>query len=117
MELFQISVFEGVLSGLILAAIIGLWAIMRRFVKDQRAVNEANRNFIRSQQRAEIVRYFRIVVEQGQPITIEEMDHITSCYASYSANGGNGTGKLMYERIQEFACIATCAPKKKGDES
>lgn len=62
---------------------------------------------MRSQQRAEIVRYFRIVVENGDPITMEEMEHLDACYNAYHANGGNGTGTLMYEKIKEHVHLVT----------
>lgn len=109
MGMFQISVFESVIGGVTLAAILGMWAMLRHFIKEQRKANEANKLFIRSMQRAEIVRYFRIIVEQGNPITPTEMEHIDSCYEAYHENGGNGTGTLMYNRIKEYVKLMTSA--------
>ena len=36
-----------------------------------------------------------------------EMEHLEACYGAYHANGGNGTGTLMYERIKKCAVIVT----------
>lgn len=107
----QISIFESVVAGLTLAALIGMWAMLRRFIKEQRTVNAANKRFVRSMQRAEIVRYFRIVVEQGNPVTTEELEHLDSCYNAYHDNGGNGTGTLMYKRIIDHAYLVTKLPE------
>ena len=117
MEPFSISVFEGVLSGVTLAALLGMWRMIRHFVKDQKEVNETQRAFIRSVQRSEIVRYFRIVVEQGNPITIEEMEHLDACYDAYHANGGNGPGTLLYEKIKQHVHLVTQADDEKKGEA
>jgi len=61
------------------------------------------------------VRYFRIVVEQGNPITPTEMEHIDSCYESYHENGGNGTGTIMYEKIKEYLRLITTATTEGGN--
>ena len=110
-----LSVIASVLSGVVLAALLAIWGILRRFVKEQMAQNEAQRQFMRSQQRAEIVRYFRIVVEQGKPITLEEMEHLDACYDAYHKNGGNGTGTLLYERVKEYAVVVTQFDAKEGN--
>ena len=107
LEMLQINVFESVMTGLILAALLGLWAMMRGFIKEQRKANETNSLSIRSMQRAEITRYFRMVVEEGKPVSPEEMSHLEACYEAYHENGGNGTGTLMYERIRANAKIVT----------
>lgn len=98
--------------GLAVEAVVGLvttgtLAYLVRFVKEQREVNRANALANRSMQRDVLFRYFRIVVEQGVPITPEEFDHVGSCYAAYHENGGNGTGTLMWERIKENVRIDT----------
>jgi hypothetical protein len=102
-----LSIIASVLSGIVLAALLGIWSSLRRFTKEQREQNEAQRQFMRSQQRAELVRYFRIVVENGDPITMEEMEHLDACYNAYHAHGGNGTGTLMFERIKEHVHLVT----------
>lgn len=102
-----LSILASVISGVVLAALLGIWRVLHGFVKEQREQNEAQRQFRRAQQRAEIMRYFRLVVEQGEPVTIEEMEHLDACYSAYHANGGNGTGTLMYERIKQYARIVT----------
>lgn len=102
-----LSILASVISGIVLAALLGIWRILHSFVKEQREQNTAQRQFMRSQQRAELVRYFRIVVENSEPITMEEMEHLDACYNAYHANGGNGTGTLMYERIKEHVHLVT----------
>ena len=103
----QISILGGVLSGVILAAVLGMWAMMRGFIKEQRQVNEANRQANCSMQREVIYRMFRDHVERGEPMAPHELDHLNEVYGAYHANGGNGTATLMYERIKEFARIST----------
>lgn len=106
-SIFQLNVFENVVN-VILAAMIGaLWSYLARFVKEQREANSRNAESIKSMQRAELTRYFRMVVEERKPVSVEEMEHLEKCYEAYRANGGDGTGRLMYERICENACIVT----------
>lgn len=100
------------LISLIVSALVGIVVgdMYRRLVKftaEQRKVNAANAMANRSVQRDVLYRYFRIVVEQGQSITPEELEHINRCYTAYHENGGNGTGTTMYERIKEHARINT----------
>ena len=101
------GVLATVLSSVTVLAIGALGKMLTSFVREQRAVNESNTMFQRSMQRAEIMRYFRIVVEQGNPISPEELTHVESCYKAYHDNGGNGVGTLMYERICEHARLVT----------
>ena len=101
------GVVATVLSSVTVLAIGALGKMLTGFVREQRGVNEANAAFQRSMQRAEIMRYFRIVVEQGNPISPEELTHLESCYKAYHDNGGNGVGTLMYERICEHARLVT----------
>jgi len=89
--------------------------MLKKFIKEQRKANEANKMFIRSMQRAEIVRYFRIVVEQGIPITPAEMEHVDRCYESYHESGGNGVGTIMYEKIIEHLRLTTTATTDGGN--
>lgn len=107
LEGIGISVFESVMAGVTVAALLGMWAMLRGFIKEQRKANEANRLSIRSMQRAEITRYFRMVVEECKPISPEEMSHLEACYEAYHESGGNGTGTLMYERICANAKLVT----------
>jgi len=78
-----------------------------KFMEEQREQNAKNNEFYRSMQRAEINRYFRIVVEQNKPISPEELAHLEKCYEAYHANGGNGVGTIMYQRICEYAKLVT----------
>lgn len=106
-SLFQMNVFEAVVN-VILAAMIGaLWNYLAKFVREQREANFRNAESIKSMQRAELTRYFRMVVEERKPVSVEEMEHLEKCYEAYRANGGDGTGALMYERIQKCAVIVT----------
>ena len=101
------SIVGTIVSGISVAALVGMWTMFRRFIKEQRTANSLNRDSIRSIQRAEIIRYFRLVVEEQQPVSTEEMEHIEACYNAYHNSGGNGTGTLMYEKIRENARIVT----------
>ena len=112
---FQISLFEAIVTSILTAGMLSMFAMIWRFIKEQREVNEANRRFIRSMQRAEIIRYFRIVVEQGQPITSEEMDHLHDCYNAYHDSGGNGSGTFMYKKIIAHARLVTTAKDGEDD--
>lgn len=106
-SIFQMNVFENVVN-VILAAMIGaLWSYLARFVKEQREANKRNSESIKSMQRAELTRYFRMVIEERKPVSVEEMQHLEKCYEAYRANGGDGTGALMYERIRKYAVIVT----------
>ena len=106
-NLMQMNMVETVVNVLLTVMIGGLWAYLVRFVKEQRKANKLNADSIRSMQRSEITRYFRLIVEEGKPVTVEEMEHLEKCYTAYHDNGGNGTATLMYERIKEHAIIVT----------
>ena len=106
-QVFQMNVLENVVNLILAAMISGLWAYLVRFAKEQRKANKLNADSIRSMQRAEITRYFRLIVEERKPVTVEEMEHLEKCYTAYHDNGGNGTATLMYERIKEHAVIVT----------
>ena len=108
-SLIQVPVFETVIGGVTLAAVLGMWTMMLAFIKKQNAVNKATKSFIHSQQRAEIIRAFQRHVEDGKPITPEEMEHLDKCYAAYHSDGCNGTGTFMYERIKKSATLVTRA--------
>ena len=106
-QIIQMNVMENVVNLILAAMISGLWAYLVRFVKEQRKANKLNADSIRSMQRSEITRYFRLIVEERKPVTVEEMEHLEKCYTAYHDNGGNGTATLMYERIKEHAIIVT----------
>ena len=96
-----------VLTAIIGIVVTGLAKQLTSFIKEQRKVNEANAMANRSVQRDVIFRYFRIIVEQQQPVTPEEYEHISRCYNAYAANGGNDTGTLMWHKIQENVKLDT----------
>ena len=103
----QVSIFETLIGGVTLAAVLGMWSMMLVFFKKQNAVNAANKAFQRSQQRAEIMRAFQRHVEDGHPISPDELAHLEDCYKAYHESGGNGTGTFMYERIKKYAVLVT----------
>lgn len=104
---FQMSVFGDVLGGVTLAAVLGMWGMLVGFIKKQSAVNKVNKEFMHSQQRAEIMRAFQRHVEDGKPITLEEMEHLDKCYEAYHSDGCNGAGTFMYERVKRHAVLVT----------
>ena len=106
-SIVQMNMVETIIDVLLTTIISGLWVYLARFVKEQRKANKLNADSIRSMQRAEIARYFRVVVEEHKPVTIEELEHLDKCYNAYHEGGNNGVGTLMYERIKEHALIVT----------
>lgn len=103
----SINVLNLILNATVGFVATGTLGYLAHFAKEQRQVNKANALANRSMQRDVLFRYFHIVVEQGMPITTEEMEHIDRCYTAYHDNGGNGTGTLMYERIKATAKLDT----------
>lgn len=106
-ETHAISIASSIVSGVTLAGLLFIIRMLKGFIGEQREVNSRNKEFEKSMQRAEINRYFRIVVEQGHPVSPEELSHLEASFEAYTAAGGNGTGKLMYGRILEHAKIVT----------
>lgn len=103
----ELDVIALVLTTIIGLVVTGLYRQMTVFVKEQREVNKANVLAQRSMQRDVIYRYFHKAVELRQPLTPEEYKHVNDCANAYRANGGNGTGTVMWERIREHAIIET----------
>ena len=104
MGIEQLNVLITSVIGLITS---GTAAYLGKFVHEQREVNKANVLAQRSMQRDVIYRYFHKAVELGQPLTPEEFKHVNDCANAYNANGGNGTGTVMWDRIREHARIET----------
>ena len=104
---FIIDIIALVISTAVGLIVGSMYKSMKDFFGEQREVNKANALANRSMQRDVLFRYFRIVVEQGNPITPEEYEHIERCYTAYHKNGGNGTGTLMFEKIKQHAIIDT----------
>lgn len=46
--------------------------------------------------------YLKLVLNGDGTITQDEFDIVTQTYKSYSALGGNGRGKKMYEEIEKL---------------
>lgn len=110
-----ISILTGVLTTLLGALMLAMFRRLSRFEKDQRQANRLNAESIQSMQRAELMRMFERVVEDGRPVTVEEMEHVEACYAAYHASGGNGTGTMLHDRIVQHAIIVT-KPRKEGTD-
>ena len=102
MELLSIA-----LDVLITAVVIPLLKKVVELSNAMREADKRNREFEMSMQWAEIVRAFQRHVEDGKPISLEEMEHLDKCYEAYHASGGNSTGTLLYERIKTHAKIIT----------
>jgi len=103
----SLEIISLALTTIIGLAVAGLYSQFIKFVKEQHSANKANMLACRSMQRDVLFRYFRIVVEQGVSITPEEFNHIKQCYTAYHKNGGNGSGTLMWKRIEENVKIDT----------
>ena len=107
MSVFILQIVEGVFIGVLTAAIIALCKLMFSMRAEQRTTSDKMQMSILSMQKAEILRMFQRIVEDGKPVTLEEMEHLEHCYNAYTAAGGNGTGALLYNRILEYAVIKT----------
>ena len=105
--LLEIDIFQIILTSLIGLFVAALWGMMVGFIKEQRKVNRANIKANRSLQEAQLIALFHKVVELQEEITIEEFNAGKECYDAYHANGGNGAGTQMWERIRECARIRT----------
>jgi len=102
MESFQVMV-----DAVLVAIATGTLSYLVKFVKEQRRVNAANEQANRAMQRDVILRYFAKAVEHKEQLSVQEMECLEATYSAYSANHGNGTAKLMYERIKEHARVKT----------
>ena len=107
MTAFTMSIVADVLSCLVGAAVLYMIRQLHEFRDEQREVNQASQLANRSMERDVLYRYFHYVVERGEGITPEELEHVTRCYEAYHANGGNGAGTLMYERIMKHVRLET----------
>lgn len=107
MVLHAFEVASLVLTTLVGLCVGGLYKSFSSFVVEQREVNKANALAQRSMQRDVIYRYFHKAVEMGEPLTPEEFKHVHDCWTAYHANGANGTGDIMWDKIREHAQIET----------
>lgn len=102
-----LEIAQVALTAVLTGAVGWLGRTLLAFMREQREANRANAMANRSMQRDVIYRYFRTVVEEGKHVTPEEFAHVEECYSAYHANGGNGAGTLMFEKIRENAVIDT----------
>ena len=109
-----LGIVATIVGAVLVAVIKGFSKKFSDFVFEQREHNKLSNEFQQSMQRAEINRYFRIVVEEGKPISTEEMTHLSKCYDAYHNSGGNDVGTLMYERIKEHVILTTKAAETKN---
>lgn len=116
MTISIIAILETAVAAAIGAALVALFRKLNRFMAEQREANRRNAESIRSMQRAELLRMFQRCVEDGKPITVEELEHVDSCYQAYHSNGGNGTGTWLYERIRENAFVVTKAERQDSNQ-
>lgn len=98
-----IGIAQMALTGLLAAVTAWLVRSFTAFAGEQREANRANSLASRSMQRDVLYRYFRVIVEDGGHVTPEEWSHVEECYVAYHANGGNGAGTLMFEKMR--ACV------------
>lgn len=103
----DVDSFQTVVDAVLVAIATGTLGYLIKFVKEQRAVNAANQQANRAMQRDVILRYFAKAVEHGEELSVQEMECLEATYRAYSANHGNGTARLMYERTKEHARVKT----------
>lgn len=109
---YVLGIIASVIGAVLVAAVKKFSKNFSDFIVEQREHNKLSNEFQQSMQRAEINRYFRIVVEKGEPISTEEMTHLSKCYEAYHNSGGNDVGTLMYDRIKEHVILVTTAETK-----
>ena len=105
--LSTIAIVESIVSGLLLAALLGSWSVFRRFIREQRELNYLMSESIASMQREVIIRAFQRHIEDGKPMSVEEMDHLDACYEAYTASGHDGTARILYEKTKHYAVMTT----------
>ena len=103
----DIYIFQIILTSVIGLFVAALWGMMVGFIREQRKVNRANAKANLSLQQVQLIALFNKVVERKEEITIEEFNAGKECFDAYHANGGNGAGTQMWERIKECARIRT----------
>ena len=106
-EMEQLEILSIALDVLITVVVVPLLKKVIDLSRDMHDADKRNREFEMSMQWSEIVRAFQRHVEDGKPISLEEMEHLDKCYEAYHANGGNSTGTLLYERVKANARIVT----------
>lgn len=76
-----------------------LAAAMRRRTKEERATAKV----IKALARKEIMDAYELYVAQGRHMTVERLDQLTEVFEAYTALGGNGSAKRMYEQTRATA--------------
>ena len=111
-----LAIIEGVLTCVVGAGVLAVARMLSGFAKRQRVSDELMRESLRSMQRAELLRMFQRVVEDGKPVTVEELEHDEACYKAYHDIGGNDVGSWLYQQIKDHAFVVTKAVKIGGTE-
>lgn len=98
MDIFNNPIASQVIS-IIVAAVCGwLGASVSRLKKRDAALYEGMKVILRSS----IMDAYDKYVVASAPLTVERKREIDEAWAAYSALGGNGTGRQMYEDICEL---------------
>ena len=98
MDIFNNPITSQVIS-IIVAAVCGwLGASVSRLKKRDAALYEGMKVILRSS----IMDAYDKYVVASAPLTVERKREIDEAWAAYSALGGNGTGRQMYEDICEL---------------
>lgn len=93
------------LTALVSAAVGALVAAAgraRAARRDERGLDRAIGDGVRSLLRCELVRQHREHCIRGEPMTLEDREYVERTYESYHALGGNGTGTRIYEELMDL---------------
>lgn len=98
MDLLTNPITAQIISICVAAACGWLGAQATRLRKRDEALYEGMKAVLRK----EIVDDYDRYVLQGNPMSLERKREIDECYAAYTALGGNGTGRTLYEQISKI---------------
>lgn len=85
--------------GIALAAMCG-WLSSQ--LKKNTAHNDAMRKGMKTVLRKDIVDAYEKHVTEGKPMSVERRHEIEETFRAYEALGGNGTGRQMYEELNNL---------------
>lgn len=97
-------VLTPVCSALIVALIDRNRTIMRERKEKSRWMDEHQTiqdKALKVLTRSQLVDAYGTYVSEGKPLTVERKHEITELFHVYTALGGNGTGKAMYEALSQ----------------
>lgn len=64
--------------------------------------------------RSQLVDAYGMYVSDGNPLTVERKHELTELFQVYTALGGNGTGKAMYEALSEVPITIVGSSNREG---